>query len=348
MSTVYVLGAGASRAESDAIPLVSDFLEKAFELGKFDSPEAQGFIQKAAGNFGLSADDLRRGVIDIEQLFSLIDSDVAWEELACKEGDRSIRWLSSSLKGAALEGLIGGVLFHVVPPIFRKKVSHHERLAQAMAKGDAVISFNYDLIIDRALQKSGKFTPLGYHLGFRHEISSTSETLKPFTCNEVSDVSLLKLHGSLNWLCSADEKDSDIVYLCDGFSVRLDRDAWGPPSYAYKDGARVWLKVFVVPPSSDKGKVWGKHGKTLRPLWEKAGGILRNCDRVVIVGYSLREADYQSRWLFRRFLCEGNKARRICIVNASPQDRCRLREFFSGLGQIEEDFSFENFVTKLA
>lgn len=344
MSTVYVLGAGASRAESPEIPLVADFLEKAFQLGKFMSADATEFINSLANYFGLSIDELRKGTLDIEQLFSLIDSDIAWERLKSETTGLSTRWLSSSIGRSTLEGLIGGVLFHVVPPVFAKEGSHHKRLGQVMQKGDSVISFNYDLIADWTLKTCSKFTVSGYAMQFSGQLGTSSASIETLVDETSSQVSLLKLHGSLNWLQDARGKRQDLIYLKDAFEITLERNAWGPVIELREDhGKQSLFRPFVVPPSADKSTIWAKYGGVLRPLWEKAGEVLKNCDRLVIVGYSLREADYQSQWLFRRFLAEGNRTRKICIVNTNQQVRCRLRDFFGGLGQIEEHHSFEDF-----
>jgi hypothetical protein len=76
----------------------------------------------------------------------------------------------------------------------------HLKLANSLAEGDAVISFNYDLLMDNALRQSGKLTDLGYILPF-HKVLSDSGWISPQ--NTSSNVSMLKLHGSLNWLhCS--------------------------------------------------------------------------------------------------------------------------------------------------
>lgn len=345
MSTVYVLGAGASRAESAEIPLVSDFLDKAFSLGKFNSEEARNFIDNVAKTFGYSRDDLRQGRLDIEQLFSLIDSDISWERLTSESTGLSVQWLKSSIHGAALEGLIGGVLFHVVPPIFEKENVHHERLAQAMQKGDAVISFNYDLTADWALNACNKLTVSGYTIEFRGQLEEHSASIEKLEDQTPSQISLLKLHGSLNWLQDMNGKQQALIYLKDAFERRLSQSEWGPViELREENGNQSIFKPFVVPPTSDKSKIWKQHGTTLRPLWEKAGEVLTECDRLVVIGYSLREADYQAQWLFRRFLTEGNKGRKICLVNTNAQHRCHLRDFFSGLGQLEERNSFEDFV----
>ncbi len=71
----------------------------------------------------------------------------------------------------------------------------HLKLANTLGQGDAVISFNYDLLMDNALRQSGKLTDSGYFLPF-HKVLSDQGWESPQ--NNPSTVSMLKLHGSLN------------------------------------------------------------------------------------------------------------------------------------------------------
>jgi len=72
----------------------------------------------------------------------------------------------------------------------------HYNLAKKLNKGDIVISFNYDTILDDALQKAGKLTDSGYLVEFSKVFKNkTWESPE----QKESEVNLLKLHGSLNW-----------------------------------------------------------------------------------------------------------------------------------------------------
>ena len=70
-------------------------------------------------------------------------------------------------------------------------------------------------------------------------------------------------------------------------------------------------------------------------LWSRALTALQACERVVVIGLSLRQADYQTRWLLRTSLTVGRpRDVEIDIVNPSPEDRDRLRRFFLDLGRV--------------
>ena len=344
MSSVYVLGAGASRAESAEIPIVSDFLSKAFNLGKFSSPDATSFIQAISSRFGLDVGDLKNGSVDIEQVFTLIDTDIAWEEHDRPDG---VSWLRSSIARSTIEGLLGGVLFPVMKAVLVNGAPLHKRLVERTKPGDSILTFNYDLIIDKALLDTNKFTRSGYCIEFSGGVDSSSERLhKTPTDAGQSEVKLLKLHGSLNWLGYHYPKKTRILYLEDGLTtLNLAAEGWGPSIQLKEEGDYDgYLKPLLVPPSSDKSHVWETHNGAMRGLWVKAGEALQECATLFVLGYSLRDADYQARWLFRRFLADRQDKPQIWVVNSNPDHRCRLRSFFRSLGAVVESYSFEDFV----
>jgi hypothetical protein len=81
-------------------------------------------------------------------------------------------------------------------------------------------------------------------------------------------------------------------------------------------------------------------------LWLKAQVALQGCDRAVIIGLSLREADYQTRWLLRSALTAARpRDVEIDIVNTSSADRERLRRFFLDLGKVVPYESVDKFLS---
>jgi hypothetical protein len=70
-------------------------------------------------------------------------------------------------------------------------------------------------------------------------------------------------------------------------------------------------------------------------LWLRAKEALETCDRVVIIGLSLRGADYQTRWLLRTALAAARpRDIEIAVVNPSSEDRGRLQMFFRDPGRV--------------
>ena len=75
--------------------------------------------------------------------------------------------------------------------------SEHIKLANSLSEGDVVISFNYDILMDNALRENKKLTDSGYLVHFQ-KVSDGQNWRRAE--DEASAVTLLKLHGSLNWL----------------------------------------------------------------------------------------------------------------------------------------------------
>lgn len=98
----------------------------------------------------------------------------------------------------------------------------HGMLAASLCPGDAIISFNWDTLIDRALYATGHWFPdEGYGISF--EAIMDGEWKLPD--NSVrSDFRLLKLHGSINWLISYP-----------GLYARTGKEASGLPLDRYHD-----------------------------------------------------------------------------------------------------------------
>jgi len=68
-------------------------------------------------------------------------------------------------------------------------------------------------------------------------------------------------------------------------------------------------------------------------------------DRVAIIGLSLREADFRTRWLLCTSLTVGRpRDFEIDVVNPSSEDRSRLRGFFLGLGRVVLYESIDKFL----
>lgn len=366
MRTVWILGAGASRAEHREMPLVDDFMKTASDLGRFDGPRGQRLLNSIRADFGYSKEQVL-GQVSIEELLTLAACNASWLSLqnspAQDSESMSRHWASFSMPNS-LEYLIAGVLFHFQQEVFAKSEMLHDSLVSLMQGGDAVISYNYDLLIDRALWKAGKASSADYAVPFKRSLDAAhggSSTLEEYEAETSRGVSLLKLHGSLNWLCLKHHdvlepteqfqslKDS-VFYLRDAFRIGVgSRFFWG--RFNVRCAAEqetglsfVELTPVIVAPNFDKRDAWSIRGGAIRRLWELAQKALQDCTRVVIIGHSLRDADYQTRWLLRTALVANDQRPTICIVNPNEKDRAQLRQFFGSLGSAAEFATIEQYL----
>lgn len=202
---------------------------------------------------------------------------------------------------------------------------------EIVAPGDSVITFNYDVSLDRELQKSGNWTALD---GYGFSLDGSDEIR--------SECSLLKLHGSTNW----------IAQLFNGlrgttFAIDLDQPSLGyrpviptpelefleadvrDPKFVMGTG---YVSSLIMPAA--KKKFYMETSFNLREwkefwdfLWFKAEESVRNSNELHIVGYSLPEYDGRAIDLLLKSTCRDCK-----ISVACRSDSERLIRTFRNAG----------------
>ncbi len=158
------------------------------------------------------------------------------------------------------------------------------------------LSMNYDLLLDRCLNVLSDYAP-DYQIDlFQHRTVPTSKKL----------VSLLKLHGSLNW---------QFCDWCHALDLLGDHVVWAKAQchHCRRPNARPLL----IRPTLLKDF----HYRVWHDAWRLAGRALASAGKWIVVGYSFPLADV---WLLRiliQALRSGAKARdrEIIIVNSNPE-----------------------------
>ena len=178
-----------------------------------------------------------------------------------------------------------------------------KKFVQRLAQTDVIVTFNWDTILDRAIESQRKFSwhrSWGYGKTVRENLESFSHD-PPKIPNKYPR--LLKLHGSINWTSfhSNGEIKSKIT------------NGWHP-------GDRV-NNVLMMPPKMIKREVWdnnqtfaegddGANTINATPsnfysnLWAEAEGQLSHCRRLVFIGYSFPPADFAVSNMIRRAISE--------------------------------------------
>lgn len=187
----------------------------------------------------------------------------------------------------------------------------HNNLAQKMRSGDIVLSFNYDILIDNALFHLGKMTDYGYRMNFS-KVNLDGRWLTPKETH--SEITLLKLHGSLNWVrcgfCGA-----LFLYqfrkqtLIGAEEFRCPRCSSGE-NYA---------KRVIVPPVQSKD--YGD--RDIAFLWILADNLLKDLSRIICIGYSFPSSDFDMISLIRRL--RGRQSKMPEVEFASPDRQARKR-----------------------
>jgi hypothetical protein len=204
----------------------------------------------------------------------------------------------------------------------------YDRLAHILRQGDVVITFNYDLGVERALRAAGLWD---IRTGYGFPIEGGEQP---------SAVEVLKLHGSTNWRALlfggmtgffAGGGNSlgnrpvlffrpDLEYL--GYGDFVD------PHCARVDTAASLPAMIMpaLPKTFHFATIYGEEWKEFWDgLWWRGELAIGNADELAVIGYSLPTADERARALL---LDSANKAVRlsICCGKATASLEQEFRE----------------------
>lgn len=191
MSKVLILGAGASFGHgADGIrpPLANSFFtsEKANELKGIYKPLID-FLNEYS-----QEKNVTNASLDIEELFGQTESiwqlcDFNWQDRIRRYGFEFIDITPPQM----LRSYITDLIYESMTWLQKQTCPYHDILAtEYLEKGDVVISFNYDLIMDLSLKRKQRWNEYdGYNV---YEANLFNE-------KESSEIILFKPHGSFNW-----------------------------------------------------------------------------------------------------------------------------------------------------
>ena len=183
-----------------------------------------------------------------------------------------------------------------------------------------VLTFNYDLLVEKILHsyKRDYFNVYTSYMLENQDIIPTLTELKfPGVIGKES-VSVLKLHGSMNWYREWDyqlqkPKESppqdEKVYVSAGpdemFQFNMLEDDDGLQKQV------PYLPV-IVPPIYDKRDYYRE---SLRSVWKHAEQVLSNMQRLIIFGYSLPHADIKAQILLSSNIYKTSNLAETHVIN---------------------------------
>jgi len=315
---VLVIGAGATRAAFSARtpppPLDIDFFEIASQI------RGRG-TRVLARQVTKDVFDLYKRVagIGLEEYYRDIETRLELSKFA-KSKNRPKDWQARTHR---LEELVRRVLIHttcdldggVAKPIISKI---HPPMLQRLQKGDTLITFNYDTVIEEAMPtKATLWTPRGGYwvdaTGMTHDWTKKWFSSRKLDSSQKAQIKLLKLHGSLNWELYATAK------------VRLKHR---PYVVRARKGKPVSDSAAIVPPG------WHKRvdRNPYNALWHEARLQLEKCATLVVVGYSLPETDLIAKALFleaiRSRASRSSFIKELHVADTSDFVRKRIIDLF--------------------
>jgi hypothetical protein len=240
----------------------------------------------------------------------------------------------------------------------RREAPLYKAFASRVAKGDRIITFNYDVSLENELIGGRKFgVKNGYGFGADWDEAD-------------SEVKVLKLHGSMNWIGSIFDGRTHSTSGCDLphslgrrpfvdnlLAVSVGREEPVPDSFFRAYPSRVLDKKFpgggvasdaptlVFPTYEKKFSVKTFGGNEWAPfyecLWSQAAESLEHSDRIVIIGYSMPEADHRSRAVL---LWGSNKRAEVSLCCAGSNETLKRTFETHGFWRIVEVGSFSDFL----
>lgn len=185
------------------------------------------------------------------------------------------------------------------------------------------VTFNYDLLLDKAVSINNHRILGDYNLPFRTVSNFSSYNRIREGGRRKGDVDILKLHGSLNWARCLNCYDLHLA-----FHHQYERI---PTLTCEGCGSKV--APVLIPPILRKDIA----GYGIESLWVKAQDHLSLADRIIIVGYSFPDADIESKWLFKRAVAMGVKKPHLTLVEPSVAVRNKITKLF---GKTVSGFDF--------
>jgi len=210
---------------------------------------------------------------------------------------------------------------------------YHKSLVSSLRAQDAIISFNYDCLIDHALRTEGKGKwnarygyrlplPTGPGTNVIGENAWNPTAGSPIQTHKT--VRLLKLHGSIHFA----KKTEKIFKLKER-------------PYTRQHGN---LRFEIIPPEWNKHFDEGVFGK----LWVAARDEIHKAKTIVVIGYSFPAIDLHTAALFRVGVAK-KRLKTVVVVNPDREARRRTRTVlergFSPSTRVLVFNSFKEFAT---
>lgn len=330
--TVYIIGAGFS-VEAKA-PSQEKLVQKIFEVHNanpevFKENRITEFIEFL--NETLCIPKELHETIPLEDIFTPLDScianNVSFRNLSIQEVVKK-RKLIFELIGLTLQFLLENSDKKYIDD-FANYVVEASKIRQGKYRTIdpvSIISTNWDILLDNSIyNKIRQQSDLGV-VDYCCYISSYDEfdnTVKPgleILGQGGFNVKLLKLHGSLNWLqCPKCQR----IYV--KFNEKIAMNPFGnitQPTCRHCDGnfgkqkshnlvANLIMPTFLKDLSNPQYKI----------IWQNAGIELSEAKKIVFIGYSLPQADFEMRQLLSRMVDIDTE---IEIVNFKDSNNPKL------------------------
>jgi NAD-dependent SIR2 family protein deacetylase len=245
----------------------------------------------------------------------------------------------------ALERVVYKTLERSLEPVIDhgRPDREYEKLIKRLVKtGEDVcmISFNYDLLLDRALTDAARADRLNWSYGMTFLAGINFPSYKDV---ENPKIHLLKLHGSLNWLQCENCGHVRLYQFMKYDDIH--RTTWPPCRFCSGNQ----FKPMLVAPTPVK-----LIPDALQKAWETATKCLRIASDLIVIGYSFPVVDRRVRNLFLREYVVPNLSSfhrpKLTLVDRSNPARDAIKSWLLPAVDttVDEYCTFEEFCTSLS
>jgi hypothetical protein len=189
------------------------------------------------------------------------------------------------------------------------KCASHQAILTALEPTDTILTFNYDLVVERALKEIAVEKSIAFGK-WLYGLAPINKRRLPL---------ILKLHGSSNWRLEPASKGTKSTSL--QVRTRKWQDLENAPGYARISTRETTAFPIFLP-------FWDKRveAKPWVDLWKNALQQLRTAQNIVVWGYSLPPTDVKAYVLFD--LGIAAKPINLCVIDPSRETKTRWRNLF--------------------
>ena len=314
LNVVFIMGAGFS-AEAGG-PLISNFLDKTRKIYRITGENE--FVEKTRKDFELVNEVIgnirsinSKAYLDfdnIETFLGALELGIMINKFGTKRG-QEIEELRDSLIKVIVTTIEYSIKFRQgsqtssLLPLekYQKFFAKLEEFYQYC--NYSFVTFNYDLILEVGLNS----IPVKYNY-----------CLKRINQEEIS---LLKLHGSLNWYQIGENILTKNLPVDEDNLIRdSSKEEYLNIGSSLLSESKIPL---IIPPTLNKYK----YHQQLKSVWERAATILSEAELVFIIGYSMPETDTFFKYLYSLGVDSPTYLNKLVVINSDETIQNRYRPF---------------------
>jgi len=299
--TTYILGAGFSKPAG--APLGNELLNRILKLS---CDKKIGVNQRATLiNITETLEELLgelqnrsyEEILTILQNKALFETIIRRDFIEAKQMQKEFIWAGLF----AISYLIG---------INRKK-SLYDKFVNLLSPMDAIISLNYDIIVEDALIR--KYHQFDTGIPPQYILKPSKHFIT------YMGIEILKIHGSMNYL----KCDNCGKWLTEKQKIAHSILAPFPDGFEAFCECDGQLLPVIVPLSMEKSGAL----LDVNWFWKKAAYNLRNAKKVIFIGCSLSPADFHFRILLRETIGKRDNTN-VSVISSSSKSKKRYEELF--------------------